>query len=165
MEENNTCDYCGNVVETSQKNCPHCGAKNPKFKAVPTENANQTTLGPNTVITKYNTSTENEDNSNADNEDANKPKSPADKLAIAAFVFSFIFYPVSLVLSIISIVFYAINRKDENYGTSCRFLAYLSLVIAAISLISQITRLLSWGGMWYDIFTDDSEIEFSELFD
>lgn len=165
MEENNTCNYCGNVIETSQKNCPHCGAKNPKFKAISSDNADQTNTNTNTIITKYNTSTENEDNSNDNSEGTKKIKSPADKLAVAAFVFSFIFYPVSLVLSIISIVFYAINRKDENYGKSCRFLAYVSIVISAISFISQLTRLISWGGAWYDIFSNNSEFEFPELFD
>lgn len=159
MEENNTCNYCGNVIEASQKDCPHCGAKNPKFKAAPTENTNQTTPSSNTIITKYNVSTENEDDG------TNKIKSPADKLAVAAFIFSFIFGPVSLVLSIISIVFYAINRKDDNYGKSCRFLAYVSIVISVVSLITQITRLISWGGALYDIFTDSTEYEFSELFD
>lgn len=159
MEENNTCNYCGNVIEASQKDCPHCGAKNPKFKAAPTENTNQTTPSSNTIITKYNVSTENEDDG------TNKIKSPADKLAVAAFIFSFIFGPVSLVLSIISIVFYAINRKDDNYGKSCRFLAYVSIVISVVSLITQITRLISWGGAWSDIFTDTAEYEFSELFD
>lgn len=159
MEENNICNYCGNVIEASQKDCPHCGAKNPKFKAAPTENTNQTTPSSNTIITKYNVSTENEDDG------TNKIKSPADKLAVAAFIFSFIFGPVSLVLSIISIVFYAINRKDDNYGKSCRFLAYVSIVISVVSLITQITRLISWGGALYDIFTDSTEYEFSELFD
>lgn len=165
MEENNTCNYCGNVIEASQKDCPHCGAKNPKFKAAPTENTNQTTPSSNTIITKYNVSTENEDDGTNDSEGTKKFKSPADKLAVTAFVFSFIFWPVSLVLSIISIIFYAINRKDDSYGTSCRFLAYVSIVISAISLISQITRLISWGGTWSDIFTDTAEYEFSELFD
>lgn len=159
MEENNICNYCGNMIEASQKNCPHCGAKNPKFKATPIENTDQTNPSSNTIITKYNVSTENEDDG------TNKIKSPADKLAVAAFIFSFIFGPVSLVLSIISIVFYAINRKDDNYGKSCRFLAYVSIVISVVSLITQITRLISWGGAWSDIFTDTAEYEFSELFD